>query len=126
MRIYNNLLHRVLNYRKTKPKDGITIITGGNLDITKRLVEKLLYQNNSMYNDNKYSNTYKNQEGEILILYKNYNNLKDDFYEVNFINKEENTNKKIQVFNCDLSNQEDKEEFFFFLENNKKQVKKIK
>ena len=31
--------------------------------------------------------------------------------------------RQIQVFNCDLSNQEDKEEFISFLENNKKKVK---
>lgn len=101
MKIYNSLLHKVFNYRKTNHKKGLTIITGGNLDISKRLISKL----------------NKAENPEILVLYKNYDNLKDEFYS-NFDPK-----KQIQVFNCDLSNQEDKEEFISFLENNKKKVK---
>jgi hypothetical protein len=86
--------------------DGLTVVTGGKLDITKRLLEKIQLTNKS----------------DIIVLYQNYDNLKEDFYS-KF--ESEKNNSKIQVFNCDLTNQDDKEEFISYLENNKIKVKSI-
>lgn len=91
--------------------DGLTIITGGKLDITKRLIEKM----------------HATEKSNMIILYENYENLKDDFYK-KYENEESNKSSlknfnKIQVFNCDLKIQEDKEELISFLENNKLKVK---
>ena len=112
-----SLIGNISNLFKTKKKTGLTVITGGNLDITKKLIEKIFNKENT----------------EIIILYNDYDISKDDYY-INLENKinEENLRIKknninlsriIQVFNCDLSIQDDKEEFIYFLSNNKKKVK---
>jgi len=97
---------------KIKHGNGLTVITGGRLDITKRLIEKM----------------QKSEKANIIVLYENYDDLKEDFYkkyENDELNEEKNRqviSNRIQVFNCNLRNQDDKDEFISFLENNKLKV----
>lgn len=103
----------IRNLIKKGQEDGLVIVTGGKLDMARRLIEKMQTL----------------EKSNIIVLYENYDNLKDDFYtkfEREDLNKKKKSSKnninKLQVFNCDLKNQDDKEEFISFLENNKLKV----
>jgi len=90
--------------RPTRAK--YTLITGGHLKLTRDLLDNIMKNNNAGDNSR--------QLNKFFILHKDYHINKDDFYK-----KHEN----IQVFNCDVNNSEDFQEFSFFLEKQKFKVK---
>lgn len=106
MKTFKHSISRILkSYHGDK---GLTVVTGGNLDFTKRFIEKI----------------HTKEKSQIIILYKDYEELKDDYYanlekQVREIEKSNlKLLNKMQVFNCNIANQDDKDEFIFFLENN--------
>jgi hypothetical protein len=95
-----------LNFFQSLFKGGggkkFTIFTGGHLKYTKDLISKI---NETEKSKHDLSRTL----GTPLILYKNYEPLKDDFYDK--ISKYAPT----QVFNCDILKPDDNEELVNFL-----------
>jgi hypothetical protein len=61
------------NLLKRDHGEGLPIVTGGKLDITKRLIEKM----------------HSTEKSNMIILYEDYENLKDDFY-TEFENEDSN------------------------------------
>jgi len=76
-------------FKKTNPK-FITILTGGHLELTKKLALKLK----------------KSINDEILITYKDFEIGKEKFYQ---------DNENLKVFNCDLGNDEGLDDLLHYL-----------
>ena len=88
-----------LNKKSASTPKNYTLITGGHLTLTRNLLEN--------FNNKKSNNKF-------LVLYKDYNIQKDSFFK---------NLENVQVFNCDINNLDDLDEFSSFLENEKVKVK---
>ena len=80
-------------FKKNTIANQISVLTGGHLELTKKIAMKL---NNSPTKD------------DILVIYKDYDIAKDKFYQ-EFEN--------IKVFKCDLSKNDEMEDLLHYLKN---------
>lgn len=88
-------------FKKQALKNHISVLTGGQLELTKKIILKL--NNNTIKED-------------ILVIYKDYDIAKDKFYQ---------EYENIKVFKCDLSKTDQMEDLLHYLKNFKVNIFQI-